>query len=274
MTAQNRTAPIRTAETRLFATGGILLATLLAVGLFATGDSRAENVAGAADREVAASGDFRAQLIDLLEKEPEIVIAAIERFQLRQQEERQRQIAEALPQFIPQIEKLVTEGERVLVQGDEKGDLTLIEFADYNCGVCRRVQPEIQAFLKADPKIRHVVKALAYIGSPYPELAIVAAAEQGDDAKVAAFHRAMMSSDGQLSNQKVLELAGEVGLDAKKIAADVESPSVQERVQRTIGIARALEIEGTPALIFPDRITSFVTADDMAAIAEEIRAAR
>lgn len=269
------TAEPQTAQTRLFATGGALLAALMAVGLLATGDGRAEDAAAApAPAEAAAGGDFRAQLIDLLEKEPEIVIAAIERFQLRQQEERQQQIAQALPQFIPQIERLVSDGERVLIQGDEKGDLTLIEFADYNCGVCRRVQPEIQAFLEADPKVRHVVKALAYIGSPYPELAIVAAAEQGDDAKVAAFHRAMMSTDGRLTNEKVLEIAGEVGLDAKQIEADIEKPSVQERVQRTIGIARALEIEGTPALIFPDRITSYVTTADMTAIAEDIRASR
>ena len=266
-------------QNRLFATGGSLLAALLGIGVFAVGGGVQATGAlnsGEAPARVAtaAKGDLRAQVRALLREEPEIVIEAIDLYQLREQQKRQDAIAKALPQFIPQIEQLIEKGERVLVQGDPKGDLTIIEFADYNCPVCRRVQPEIQAFLKADPKVRHVVKALAYIGSPYPELAIVAASLQGDDAKVVAFHRAMMEHDGQLTNETVQEIAAKVGLDPKKIAEDVESEAVSQRVQRTVGIARALDIQGTPALLFPDRITSFVTADEMEAIAQDIRSSR
>ena len=271
-----------TAQSRLFATGGFLSAALVAIGVLsagtgvhATGDEATTEAGSASATSGALSkSEFREQLMEILKEEPEIVIQAIELYQLREEQRRQDQIAQALPQFIPQIENLVERGERVLVQGNPKGDVTLIEFADYNCGVCRRVQPEIQAFLAADPNVRHVVKALAYIGSPYPELAIVAAAQQGNDAKVAAFHRAMMASEERLTNEKVLEIAGSVGLDTGRIAADVESEAVAQRVQRTIGVARALDIQGTPALIFPDRITSFVTSDEMTAIAADVRGSR
>lgn len=215
---------------------------------------------------------LRAEIKAFLLEEPEILAEMQQALQEKEEKLRQEHLAKVLPQVLPEVEKLITKGERVLDQGPADG-VTMIEMADYNCPVCRAVQPEIAAFLKADPKIRHVVKALAYIGSPYPEQAIVAASLQGDEEKVAAFHRAMMAAD-DLDDARVLEIAAEVGLDADKIKADIGGDAVRGRVQRTYGLARALDIRGTPALIFPDRITAYATADELETIAQEIRAKR
>lgn len=217
---------------------------------------------------------LRAEMRALLDDEPGLVVNALRAYELLEEQRRQEQIAQALPQLLPEVERLVARGERVMIQGAAEGDITLLELADYNCGVCRAVQPEIQAFLAADPKIRHVVKALPYIGSPYPEHAIAAAALQGDEQKVAAFHWAMMSHEGGLDEGRVLALAAEVGLDAQRLATDIETRPVTDRVERTFNLARALGIRGTPALIFPDRISAYATSAELTAIAAEIRASR
>ncbi|MEM9725645.1 MAG: DsbA family protein [Pseudomonadota bacterium] len=217
---------------------------------------------------------LRAEMRALLDDEPGLVVNALRAYELQEEQRRQEQIAQALPQLLPEVERLVARGERVMIQGAAEGDITLLELADYNCGVCRAVQPEIQAFLAADPNIRHVVKALPYIGSPYPEHAIAAAALQGDEEKVAAFHWAMMSHEGGLDEGRVLALAAEVGLDAARLATDIETRPVTDRVERTFNLARALGIRGTPALIFPDRISAYATSAELTAIAAEIRASR
>lgn len=266
---------------RLVALGGLLLAGMTAIGGYAIGQGPVAD-ANAAEAQAVESSPvagldreaLREEIRALLREEPELVIAAIEEFQLREQQRRQDMIAQALPQFLPQVEELVTRGERVLIHEGEDADITLLEFSDYDCGYCRRLQPEIKALLKSDPKIRHVVKALAMIGTPYPEMAITAASAQGDQAKVTAFHEAMMTSESQLTKPKVLEIAAEVGLDAAQIERDAESPEVRARIQRTLDIARALDINGTPALIFPDRLASFVTVDQLQAIIADIRAKR
>lgn len=241
----------------------------------ASAQNAAESASGAPASEMspAERAALRAEVRAFLLEEPELIQEAMAALEDKQEKARRDAIAKILPQVLPEVEKLVAKGERVLAQGPEDADLTVIEMADYNCPVCRAVQPEIAEFLKADPKVRHVVKALAYIGSPLPEQAIVAAGLQGDDAKVAAFHSAMMASD-DLDDARVMELAGEVGLDVEKLKADISSDIVRERVKRTYGLARALDIRGTPALIFPDRISAYATAEELAAIAAEIRAAR
>lgn len=262
-----------TAQFRLLTTGGLLAAALLSIGAYAT---HANEAAAPGPTAAAAIGKdaLREQLRALLLEEPEIVIEAINAYQQREEERRAEQIAAALPNYLKEVEKLVEAGERVMVQGDPNGDITLVEFADYNCPVCRQVQPQIREFLKGDPKIRHVVKALAYIGSPFPEMAITAAAKQGDQEKVIALHNEMMGFDGRLSNDDVLAMAAKVGLDAERIKKEANDPDVRARLERTIAIARALNIEGTPALVFPDRITSYATSEELTAIVSEIRATR
>jgi protein-disulfide isomerase len=34
------------------------------------------------------------------------------------------------------------------------GDVTLVEFFDYNCGYCKRALADVRTLVKADPKLR------------------------------------------------------------------------------------------------------------------------
>ena len=81
------------------------------------------------------------------------------------------------------------------VLGNVDGDVTIVEFFDYNCPYCKRVKPEIQALMAADPDIRLVYRELPILGegSVFAARAALAARNQG---KYEEFHWAMMGLQG------------------------------------------------------------------------------
>ena len=81
------------------------------------------------------------------------------------------------------------------VLGNVDGDVTIVEFFDYNCPYCKRVKPEIQALMAADPDIRLVYREWPILGegSVFAARAALAARNQG---KYEEFHWAMMGLQG------------------------------------------------------------------------------
>ncbi|MBR7518288.1 thioredoxin domain-containing protein, partial [Mycobacterium tuberculosis] len=62
------------------------------------------------------------------------------------------------------------------VFGNPKGDVTVVEFFDYNCGYCKRALPDMDALLKSDPKLRFVMKEFPILGPDSTKAHIVAKA--------------------------------------------------------------------------------------------------
>ena len=139
------------------------------------------------------------------------------------------------------------------VAGNPDGDVTLVEFTDYNCPYCRRAQPQIQAFLVADPNVRHVVKVLSFIGDEIAERAAIAALS-ADRSKFAAFHTGMMSHDGRLDPPTIERLAADAGYDVEALRAGMGAAEVSSRIEETRELARALGVEGTPAFVMGDEV--------------------
>ncbi|MEL6980563.1 MAG: DsbA family protein [Pseudomonadota bacterium] len=250
---------------------GGLAAAALTLGSASQADEAKPEGSGAYSAEAREA--LREEIRAFLMEEPELVEAAIFELRRKREAEEREHLARVLPQFLPEVEALVAKGERVLVQGDADGDVTIIELTDYNCGFCKRLQGEIAALIERDPKVRHVVKAVPYFGSPFPEQAIVAASLQGDQAQITEFHQMMMESDG-LDDQQVLQIAEVIGFDVDKLVADMESPEVEGRLRRTLGIFQSLGFQGTPAVIYPDRVGAYAPTDELAAIVSEIRESR
>lgn len=141
------------------------------------------------------------------------------------------------------------------VGGNPDGDVTIVEFFDYRCGYCKKVLPSIVALLERDKKLRYVFKELPIL-SPESELAARAAlaAWQQDKRKYLEFHTALMQAQGNLSERRILRLAGNAGLDAEKIAKNMKHPKVEEELKRNIALAEQLGIRGTPAFVIGDRL--------------------
>ncbi len=182
---------------------------------------------------------------DYLMREPEVIYQAIQELQKRQQaEEATRQQA-----MIAQHSDEIFRHEADPIAGNAEGDVTLVEFFDYHCGYCRSMVPGLQAMIGADPELRFVFKDLPVLGPDSVTAAKAAlAASKLDPKKYFDFHLALMKSK-DLSRDAILSVAVEQGYDRDQIAAEMDQPWVQERIDANLALAEKLGINGTPSFV-------------------------
>ena len=139
------------------------------------------------------------------------------------------------------------------VMGNPNGSLTVYEFSDYNCGYCKRVFEPIQQVLRDNPDVRLVIKEFPILSqsSLIAAQAAIAAEMQG---KFADYHIGMMTYRGQITNDVVMRVAEQAGLDNTQLQKDMESPETATIIQRTREAAATLALNGTPALVIGDTV--------------------
>ena len=138
------------------------------------------------------------------------------------------------------------------VAGNPKGDVTIVEFFDYNCGYCKRtVGPLLDAVAK-DGNVRLVLKELPILGpsSITASHAALAAVKQG---KYMELYKALYAHKGPLDDEAVFNIAADVGLDIKKLSKDMMDPAIAKTISRNEDLSDALHIRGTPAFIIGDK---------------------
>jgi protein-disulfide isomerase len=137
------------------------------------------------------------------------------------------------------------------VGGNPEGDVTIVEFFDYRCPYCKQIEPVLEALVNEDRKIRIVYKELPVLGaeSVYASRMALAALKQG---KYDSFHRALMATKGQITQDVILKVAATAGIDVAKATAEMTAPDIQEIIKRNYALAEALEIKGTPVFIIGD----------------------
>lgn len=134
------------------------------------------------------------------------------------------------------------------VSGNPAGDVTLVEFFDYRCGFCRRVAGAVTELQKDDPNVRVVYKDFPILGEA-SELAAKGALAAKAQGKHHVFHEAVLATKHEITKDELLRIAGEVGLDAKKLDADMANPEWQAIIDRNRALAKDLGITGTPGFI-------------------------
>ncbi|HWE72189.1 MAG TPA: DsbA family protein [Stellaceae bacterium] len=204
---------------------------------------------------------------DYLMAHPDVVVDALK----AAQQQADAQAAEQSRYTISAKKKEIFESPDDLVQGNPKGNVTLVEFFDYRCPYCKQIEPSLDALLKEDGKLRIVYKEFPILGeaSVYATHVALAAKKQG---KYAEFHRAMMATKGDISDDTVLNVATSIGLDVSKIKSDMGAPEVGKVIDTNYALADALNIQGTPALILGD--TLIPGAVDLDTLRKDIAAAR
>lgn len=156
--------------------------------------------------------------------------------------------------------------------GNPKGDVTVVEFLDYNCGWCKKSMSEVSTLLKSDPNLKFVFKEFPIFGehSEYAARAALAAKNQG---KYWELHQAMFSQEGKITTEIVDQLAEGLGLDMAKLKADIESKEIGERIAANMQLGKNLAINGTPAFIIDDKVYGgYLPLDSMAEAVTAVRA--
>lgn len=158
------------------------------------------------------------------------------------------------------------------VAGNPKGNVTMVEFFDYNCGWCKKGFPEVMSLLGEDKELRFVLKEFPIFGedSEYAARAAIAAAKQG---KYWELHVAMFQHEGKLAKDSVDEIATGLGLNMEQLKKDMEDPATADILVRNRNLAQSLAINGTPAFIIDDKLVpGYLPKAELASAINDVRA--
>lgn len=137
--------------------------------------------------------------------------------------------------------------------GNRNGDVTIIEFFDYNCGYCKKALKTVERLKRLDGNLKIIYKELPILSeSSYTaSRAAMASRKQGLYEK---FHLALMRNTGSLTDDRIFEIATEVGLDEQTLAKDMSDPVLDRNIKINHSIAEELGITGTPGFVIGETI--------------------
>ena len=141
-----------------------------------------------------------------------------------------------------------------VVLGNPDGDVTLVEFFDYNCGYCRNALPDLATLLAEDPNLRVVLKEFPILSNESIDAARVAVLVGESDVDYWTFHEALFTSRGQVDKSVALLAAADLGLSSVSLELDMNSEAVANKIQTSYEIAKALNITGTPTYIIGNEV--------------------
>lgn len=138
------------------------------------------------------------------------------------------------------------------VAGNPDGDITVVEFFDYNCGYCKRGLSDVAELIESDDRVRVVFKEFPILREDSEHAARVALAARLQG-KYWEVHRDLMATRGVVNEAVALRVAEKHGLDMGKLKADMKGPDVQGELDRVKELAQTLSINGTPHFLVGDR---------------------
>jgi protein-disulfide isomerase len=218
----------------------------------------------------AQRGEIEKIVREYLLKNPEVlqeVVAELEKKQAAAEAERhQTGIAE-------HREKLFNSPHQAVL-GNPQGDVTLVEFFDYNCGYCKRALADKLELIKSDPKLRLVLKEFPVLGPGSREAAKVSIAVRMQDKsgkKYLEFHQKLLGGRSA-DRARALAAARDAGVDMARLEKDLATPEVDASIDEVMHLAEALGINGTPTYVVGQSVVP--GAIGAAALRQQIAAAR
>ena len=186
---------------------------------------------------------------EYLIENPTVLREAFEALERQQQEQQQALSRESIKQNAATLFR----SERGFVVGNPEGNVTVVEFFDYNCGYCKRSLNDVMTLVETDPELKLVLKEFPILGpgSLYAARAAIAAKKQN---KYWELHLALMQSRGAVDEAQVLKIATETGLDIEQLKKDMEDPEVNATINESMELANTVGINGTPAFVIDDTL--------------------
>lgn len=186
---------------------------------------------------------------DYILENPELLTEAIAVLQTREEEKARKEAEQALKDSHKDLYLSKTSP----VGGNPKGDVTMVEFFDYQCGYCKATQPEVDAAIKADGKVKLIYKEFPILG-PASLVAAKAALASHRQGKYEAFHTALMTNKARLDEALIFKIAADTGLNTDKLKTDMESDAVKKEIDDNIALAQKLGINGTPGFTIGSKL--------------------
>lgn len=191
----------------------------------------------------AQKKQFEQLIHDYLISNPEVLIEASQALQQKQQQNMQQQAQSAIQENAAQ---LFQAGSTTV--GNPKGNVTIVEFFDYQCSHCKKMGPTMDSLVKKDSGLRVIYKEFPIFGKS-SETASRAALAAGMQGKYLQMHNELLKTEKRLDDQIVMDIAKNLGLDMEKLKKDMDSKEVTDTLDSTRQLAEKLHLMGTPAFI-------------------------
>lgn len=198
----------------------------------------------------------------------DVILGSVDEYRRKEEEKTQQSAQENLKQYQEYFASA-----DLPMAGNPKGDVTVVEFFDFNCGYCKRAYADIKTLISEDANVRVVFQEMPILSPASNTMAQIAYAahKQG---KYFEMHGALMDYQGPQTPEDFLALAKSVGVDTAKIEADAASETTKADIDKATKIARDLGIRGTPGFVIGDVIyPGYIGLEGLKSAIAETRAA-
>lgn len=150
-----------------------------------------------------------------------------------------------------------------VVKGDPKAPVTVVEFSDFQCPYCARLQPTLREVLKAYPKeVKLVYKHFPLSFHKLAKNAAKASEAAREQGKFWEMHDIIYENFNKLTDKSFDEFATKLGLDMEKFKADYASTKYDKMIQDDINLGRQVGVTGTPSLFMNGKRMQRRSVDD------------
>ncbi len=225
----------------------------------------------AQDFSSAQRSEIEKIIKDYLVKNPEVLQEAMAELEKKQQLAETEKARSAIKNHT----EALFNSPRQVTLGNPQGDVTFVEFFDYNCGYCKRALTDMMELMSKDPKLKVVLKEFPVLGPSSVEVAQVGVAVRMQDKtgkKYLEFHQKLLTGRGQVDKAKAMAAAKEIGLDMPRLERDLKSDEIGKTLQESMQLAEALGLNGTPSYVINNDVV--IGAVGLAALSQKIQAAR
>jgi protein-disulfide isomerase len=152
------------------------------------------------------------------------------------------------------------------MKGNPTAPITIVEFADFECGMCRMASGPINEFVQANPDVRLVFKNFPLSGHEHAEEAARAAMAADLQGKFWEMHQSIFAAQG-LTESALVQMAEGLKLDVEKFKKDIHSEAIADAVSRDRKLGEQVKLTGTPTIFINGR--RFTASADLKSGLEE-----
>ena len=183
---------------------------------------------------------------DYLVTHPEVLEEAMAALEKKQAAE----ASAGLAKMLEEKRSVLYDSTRQMVLGNPRGDVTVVEFFDYNCGYCKRALGDMLTLIEKDPNVRIVLKEFPVLGQGSTAAAKVSVAvSRAAPEKFLDFHKRLLGSRGAIDHAKAMDAAKEAGVDLKALEKALADKEIGNTLEEVYGLASGLGLSGTPSYV-------------------------
>ena len=197
----------------------------------------------------AQDTDLEKKVLEIIRNNPEIIMEAIKILQAKDAKNKQEQA----DQNIISNKQRLEDDKNAPILGNPNGEITIVEFFDYNCGYCRRAFKTIMNLIADNNAVKVVMRELPILGDASVFTAKASLASQKQQ-KYEEFHVALMNNRSRNTEKSVLKIAKKIGMDIDQLQLDMNSSFVLDHIEESQKLSESLGISGTPAFVFGEKI--------------------